>query len=155
MVVLIAVIFTNWKTSRMWVAVQELSISKLLTRMVKHASSLWVALDVWADLMRMLNMHLASELLSWVWADQNHLSNWVNTPASKSSSRLSRSEPLRKGEHTSREWVPLQYLNRSEPLTRMDEHHPASESLSSIWADQNHWREWLNTNSESESLSSV
>ena len=79
-----------------------------------------------------------------MWADQNHWQEWLNT---------------------FREWVVLQCLSRSEPLTRMSEHvsrlwvHSLmcewfkttdkrgitdwwSELFSGSWADQNHWQDW-------------
>ena len=104
---------------------------------------------------------------------------------------LSRSELLtRMAKHAFRMWVPLQCLSRSEPLTRMAEHassmwvpfqhlttvknswtsiqgvspslvfrttdkngwtHIQVVSPSSVWADQNHWQEWLNMFPASES----
>ena len=60
---------------------------------------------------------------------------------------------MRTGEHPSREWVPLQYLSPLEPLTGMGE-HPSREWVSSVWADWNHWWEWVNTPPDRESLSS-
>ena len=57
-----------------------------------------------------LNTHPASESLFSVWADQNHWQEWLNTHlACESLQYLSRSEPLtRMAGHASRKWVPLQ-----------------------------------------------
>ena len=142
--------------SRQWVPRQCLSISELL--------------------MRRMNTHPASESLFSVIADQNHWPKWVNThPASEYISSvaqirmdehlfrqwvslqcLSRSEPpTRVDEHLYRQWVPLQCLSSSELLTRMVNAYSVCESLSIVWADQNHWQEHMNTIQFVSPLSSV
>ena len=55
-------------------------------------------------------------------------------------------------EYASSKWVPLQCLGRSEILTRMAEHAFSKWVPPSVWADQNHWQEWLNMHPGYESL---
>ena len=129
-----------------------------------------------------LNTHPASESLSSVWPDQNHWWAWLNikylqdvswSPVFKQITTTDKNgwtclqlvscfpmfekiNTTDKNTYASSLWVTLQFLNRSlaEPLMRTTE-HLGSESLSSVWADQNHWREWLNMHPGCESLSCV
>ena len=130
----VAVRFTNevyWKTSRMWVALKELSRLEPLTRLAEHASRLWVTLDIWADWnhwREWLNTHPGSEC-SPVFermrtTDKN---GWTSIQRVSALQCLIRSEPLiRMGEHPSSLWVSLQCLSRSEPLMRTHQHPSSS-----------------------------
>ena len=65
-------------------------------------------------------------------------------------------EPLtRMGEHAFRKWVTLQCFSRSDYWQEWVNMHPASELLSSVWANQNHWWECVNTCPASEFLFSA
>ena len=150
------------KTRRKWVSA--------------HPSSLWVALQ-WLSgseepLMRMAVAESGSELLSGVWTDRDlWQEGLISHSASESHSRLSRSKLLiRTAEYTFRKWVAVQFLSRSEPLTRMAEQWTYIQQVScslfeeiwvratdengwtpiqqvschdDLWRDQNHWKELL------------
>ena len=129
---------------------------------------------VWADQnhwQEWLNLHPASELLYIVWVDQHHWQKWWNMHPGCVLLSIFWADLMRVAEHTSSMWVTLhcwayhnhwwewlntssmwvapQHLSRSDHWQEYLNMHPGGKSLSSVWADQNHW---LNMHPASELL---
>ena len=140
--------------SSMWVTLH--CLNRLESLMGEPVFRLWVALQCLSKTTDKLNLCPASELCFSVWAGQNHWQEWLNLCQgceSLFSVWVIMAEPV------SSEWVALQYLSRSESLTRwvnlclvcellstvqclirsepLTRICPGSELLFSVWAHQN------------------